>query len=50
MATNKKTGPKPDTLKIEGDWQAAVGKALQKERPAEGWPDESKKKKKPKKK
>jgi len=24
----QKRGPKPDTLKIEGDWKGAVGKAL----------------------
>lgn len=34
----KKTGPKPDTVKIEGDWEDAVGKALEKKRPKEGWP------------
>lgn len=35
-----KRGPKPDTLKIEGAWQTAVGKALKKKRPKEGWPKE----------
>lgn len=24
----KKTGPKPDNLKIEGDWENAMGKAI----------------------
>jgi hypothetical protein len=33
-----KRGPKPDTLKIEGSWQKAVGKALKKKRPENGWP------------
>ena len=31
-------GPKPDLLKIEGDWEAAVKKSLEKKKPAEGWP------------
>jgi len=31
-------GPKPDVLKIKGNWQAAVKKSLQKKKPAEGWP------------
>jgi hypothetical protein len=31
-------GPKPDTLKIEGDWKAAVKKSLTKKKPPEGWP------------
>jgi hypothetical protein len=33
-----KTGPKPDTLKIEGKWQDAVKKSLAKKKPQEGWP------------
>ena len=33
-----KTGPKPETLKLKGDWQALVGKALKKQRPKKGWP------------
>jgi hypothetical protein len=33
-----KTGPKPDTLKIEGKWQDAVKKSPAKKKPAEGWP------------
>jgi hypothetical protein len=33
-----KTGPKPDTLKIEGKWQDAVKKSLSKKKPVEGWP------------
>ena len=31
-------GPKPDTLKIEGNWQDAVKKSLEKKKPAGGWP------------
>jgi hypothetical protein len=31
-------GPKPDILKIEGDWQDAIKKSLQKKKPAKGWP------------
>lgn len=34
----KTVGPKPETVKIEGDWEGAVGKALKKPRPKEGWP------------
>lgn len=33
-----KPGPKPDTLKIEGDWQDAMKKSLGKKKPAGGWP------------
>ncbi len=35
-----KTGPKPDTLKIEGNWKDAVKKSLSKKKPTEGWPKE----------
>jgi hypothetical protein len=28
--TAKKRGPKPETLRLEGDWEAAVGKAVKK--------------------
>ena len=31
-------GPKPQYLKIEGDWRDAVKQAIQKKRPPEGWP------------
>jgi len=35
----KKTpGPKPETLKINGAWQDAVKKSVQKKKPPEGWP------------
>ena len=33
-----KPGPVAETLKLEGDWQANVAKALQKKRPPGGWP------------
>ncbi len=33
-----KTGPKPDTLKIEGNWKKAVKKSLAKKKPLTGWP------------
>lgn len=36
--TKKKTGPKAERLKLKGDWQALVGKALAKKRPKKGWP------------
>jgi hypothetical protein len=35
-------GPKPEVLKIEGDWTAAVKKSLIKKKPSEGWPKEEK--------
>jgi len=31
-------GPKPDVLKLKGNWKNAVKKSLQKKKPAEGWP------------
>lgn len=34
----RKSGPKPEKVKIEGQWEDSVEKALQKERPKEGWP------------
>jgi hypothetical protein len=34
----KRTGPKPERLKLKGDWESLVGKALAKKRPAKGWP------------
>ena len=43
----KKPGPAPDHVKLDDeDWEEAIGKAIKKPRPAEGWPkpedDESK--------
>jgi hypothetical protein len=37
-AQSGKPGPKPETLKIEGNWKQAVDKALKKKRPKAGWP------------
>jgi hypothetical protein len=38
----KPAKPKPDpaaqTLKLEGDWQANIKKAMTKKKPAGGWP------------
>ena len=31
-------GPKPDRLKIKGEWRSAVKKSLEKKKPPEGWP------------
>jgi hypothetical protein len=31
-------GPKPDTIKIEGNWKEAVKRSLEKKKPKEGWP------------
>jgi hypothetical protein len=31
-------GPKPDTLKIDGNWEEAVKKSFTKKKPPEGWP------------
>jgi hypothetical protein len=41
MAEEKKPatpGPKPQRLKIEGDWKAAMAKAMKKPRPDKGKP------------
>jgi hypothetical protein len=40
-AKKKRTGPHPERVKIKGDWETAVGKALKKERPKAGWPIDS---------
>ena len=31
-------GPKPEVVKIEGDWREAIKKSLQVKKPANGWP------------
>ena len=41
-----KPGPSADHVKLKGDWEAAVKKALKKKRPPEGWPEEGKKEQK----
>lgn len=46
MATQKpraanpkaKPGPKPQMLKIKGNWEKAVAKSFKKKKPPEGWP------------
>jgi hypothetical protein len=34
----KPRGPKPETLKLEGNWKDAIKKSLRKNRPPGGWP------------
>jgi hypothetical protein len=36
--TKRKTGPKPQLLKIKGNWERAVTKSFKKKKPPEGWP------------
>lgn len=37
----KRPGPDPERLKIdEEDWEDAVKRALEKEKPEEGWPED----------
>jgi hypothetical protein len=31
-------GPKPDNLKLNGNWGRAVKKSLRKKKPSKGWP------------
>lgn len=46
----KKPGPEPDRLRLdEQDWEEAVKRGLKKKRPKDGWPDEQKGEKSPKK-
>jgi hypothetical protein len=33
-----KPGPKPQVLKIKGNWERAVTKSFKKKKPPEGWP------------
>ena len=33
-----KPGPKPELLKINGNWERAVTQSLRKTKPANGWP------------
>lgn len=42
---SRPTGPKPDRVKIDMDWEDAVEKALEKKRPKEGWPEPEKQEK-----
>ena len=41
-----KPGPKPDRLKIEGDWEEAAKRLVRKQKPPEGWPEQEKPKQK----
>jgi hypothetical protein len=34
----EKRGPKPETLKLQGDWIANMKTATTKPKPAKGWP------------
>jgi len=34
---SEKRGPKADTLKIKGSWQAAIKQTLEKKKPTTGW-------------
>jgi hypothetical protein len=47
--SHPRPGPEPETIKIAGDWEGAVGQALKKKRPPEGWPKPEKPKKRGKK-
>lgn len=38
MSGESKRGPKPEHVKIEGDWEDAIDTALRKKRPVGGWP------------
>jgi hypothetical protein len=37
-AKPEKPGPKPDTLKLNGNWKDALKKSLEKKKPVDGWP------------
>jgi hypothetical protein len=37
----KPRGPKPEVLKIEGNWKDAMRKLISKKRPVGGWPKDS---------
>jgi hypothetical protein len=34
----KTPGPKPDRLKIDGPWDAAMARSLKAQKPPDGWP------------
>lgn len=36
--SDARPGGEPERLKIDGEWEEAVGDALKKPRPPEGWP------------
>jgi hypothetical protein len=37
-AKRAKPGPKPEILKIKGDWQKAVTRSFRRKKPPSGWP------------
>ena len=37
-----KPGPEEERLKIEGDWEDAMAKSLEKQKPEGGWPKHEK--------
>jgi hypothetical protein len=39
----RKRGPKSEHLVIEGDWEKAVKKAINRVKPKDGWPEKKKK-------
>ena len=41
-ADKSQRGPKPERVKIEGNWEDAIDQALDKKRPKEGWPKPNK--------
>lgn len=41
----RNTGPVPDRVKIDQDWEEAMADAMKKKRPKEGWPKPEKEKK-----
>ena len=40
----KKTGPKPERVKSDKNWEEAISDAMKKKRPKNGWPESEKKK------
>ena len=39
--TLERRGPKPEMLKLDGDWGAAIKKTFAKKKPITGWPKEN---------
>ena len=39
----QKRGPKTERLKIDENWENSIKKAIQKEKPKDGWPKKAKK-------
>lgn len=41
-SSEKRPGPDPERLRIEEeDWENAVKRAIKREKPAEGWPEDA---------